>query len=120
MRTRPRVFFCILALLVAGCAQDTVARYSTPATGTHALTAMRGFKLHDQSKISHVVIIFQENRTPDNLFHGLKGADIAEYGVQLRRHESEARADTNDRAVRRRSRASRLRHRERQRQDGRL
>jgi phospholipase C len=25
--------------------------------------------------IKHVVIIFQENRTPDNLFHGLRGAD---------------------------------------------
>jgi len=30
--------------------------------------------------INHVVIIFQENRTPDNLFHGLPGADIAEAG----------------------------------------
>jgi len=33
------------------------------------------------SKISHVVIIFQENRTPDNLFHGLPGADIANSGL---------------------------------------
>ena len=32
-------------------------------------------------KILHVVIIFQENRTPDNLFHGLPGADIADDGV---------------------------------------
>lgn len=31
--------------------------------------------------IRHVVIIFQENRTPDNLFHGLAGADIANSGV---------------------------------------
>jgi phospholipase C len=29
----------------------------------------------------HVVIIFQENRTPDNLFHGLPGADIATTGL---------------------------------------
>jgi len=27
------------------------------------------------------VVIFQENRTPDNLFHGLRGADIANSGV---------------------------------------
>jgi phospholipase C len=27
------------------------------------------------------VIIFQENRTPDNLFHGLPGADIANSGT---------------------------------------
>src|SRR5260370_41405483 len=32
-------------------------------------------------KIQHIVIIFQENRTPDNLFHGLPGADIANSGV---------------------------------------
>ncbi|HEX4544495.1 MAG TPA: hypothetical protein VH114_15115 [Candidatus Acidoferrum sp.] len=33
------------------------------------------------NKIQHVVVIFQENRTPDNLFHGLPGADIANSGV---------------------------------------
>ncbi len=32
-------------------------------------------------KIQHVVVIFQENRTPDSLFHGLRGADIANSGV---------------------------------------
>ena len=32
-------------------------------------------------KIQHVVVIFQENRTPDNLFHGLPNADIAESGL---------------------------------------
>ena len=32
-------------------------------------------------KIEYVVIIFQENRTPDNLFHGLPNADIANNGL---------------------------------------
>ena len=36
-------------------------------------------------QVEHIVIIFQENRTPDNLFHGLKhylpSADIADSGV---------------------------------------
>src|SRR5271156_2416102 len=32
-------------------------------------------------KFKHVVVIFQENRTPDNLFHGFPGADIADSGV---------------------------------------
>lgn len=32
-------------------------------------------------RIQHVVIIFQENRSPDNLFHGLPNADIANYGI---------------------------------------
>jgi len=27
------------------------------------------------------VVIFQENRTPDNLFHGLPNADIADSGI---------------------------------------
>jgi phospholipase C len=31
--------------------------------------------------IAHVVVIVQENRTPDNLFHGLPGADIADFGT---------------------------------------
>src|SRR5438105_7612199 len=30
--------------------------------------------------IEHVVVIFQENRTPDNLFHGLPNGDIANSG----------------------------------------
>ena len=34
-----------------------------------------------QNQIKYVVVIFQENRTPDNLFHGLPGADIANTGV---------------------------------------
>ena len=33
------------------------------------------------SVIKHVVIIVQENRTPDNLFQGLPGADIASSGL---------------------------------------
>jgi phospholipase C len=33
------------------------------------------------NQIQHIVIIFQENRTPDNLFHGLPGADIANTGL---------------------------------------
>ncbi len=32
------------------------------------------------ARVQHVVVIFQENRTPDNLFHGLPNADIASSG----------------------------------------
>src|SRR5262249_26131329 len=35
----------------------------------------------DHHRVRNVVVIFQENRTPDNLFHGLPGADIANTGV---------------------------------------
>jgi phospholipase C len=38
----------------------------------------------DTRKIQYVVVIFQENRTPDNLFHGLPNADIADSGVNSR------------------------------------
>ncbi len=34
--------------------------------------------------IKHVVIIVQENRTPDNLFNGLPGADTVRYGENSR------------------------------------
>jgi phospholipase C len=33
------------------------------------------------AKIQHVVVIFQENRSTDNLFHGLPNADVADSGV---------------------------------------
>jgi phospholipase C len=36
--------------------------------------------------IKHIVIIVQENRTPDNLFHGLPGADIANFGKDSHGH----------------------------------
>jgi phospholipase C len=39
----------------------------------------------DSGKIQHIVVIFQENRTPDNLFHDSvlisRGADIARTGI---------------------------------------
>jgi phospholipase C len=40
------------------------------------LPAQTGFQ-----KIKHVVMVIQENRTPDNLFHGFPGADIANTGL---------------------------------------
>jgi len=46
-----------------------------------SLNACGGSSPATQGKIKHVVIIFQENRTPDNLFHGLPNADIANTGV---------------------------------------
>jgi len=36
--------------------------------------------VHAQNQIKNVIVIFQENRTPDGLFHGLPGADIANTG----------------------------------------
>jgi phospholipase C len=47
-----------------------------------SLTSLAAVCAHSQNgAIQHVVVIFQENRTPDNLFQGLSGADIARSGV---------------------------------------
>ncbi len=61
------------AVLIAGCGQSTNG--ITPENPT---ALQRG---PSQGKVSHVVIIVQENRTVDNLFYGLPGADTVRYGV---------------------------------------
>ncbi|HEY2474454.1 MAG TPA: alkaline phosphatase family protein [Candidatus Cybelea sp.] len=72
-----RALFAAL-VLAAGC------NYSSPlSSGTQsfdvppAARALVKPGTLTKGKITHVVIIVQENRTPDNLFQGLKGADIA-------------------------------------------
>ncbi len=68
----------IALLSVVGCGGNQAAG-SLPAAGARA----PGFGLDRsaaQSPIRHVVIIIQENRTPDNLFQGLRGADISDRG----------------------------------------
>jgi len=43
--------------------------------------AVRGGPPGPTRAIQHVIVIVQENRTPDNLFQGLPGADIASSGL---------------------------------------
>jgi phospholipase C len=66
------LFIGSLLLVLNGCGSNRVGSSATLST-------------IPQGKIQHVVIIFQENRTPDNLFHDpvlmARGADIASYGV---------------------------------------
>jgi len=68
----------ILPALLAGCAQGTSVSSAPPPV--LPLTAIDG----PASKIHHVVIIFQENRTPDDLFNGLAGADTVRFGYNSR------------------------------------
>ena len=60
------------SLIIAASAATTPQNVSLSGTGT-------------LTPIQHVVIIFQENRTPDNLFHDpiliARGADIASSGI---------------------------------------
>lgn len=76
-----RAVLCASALLLSSCSQDALTRNAPPVNAAaRAPAAARLSRLSGQSKISHVVIIFQENRTPDNLFNGLKGADTVQFG----------------------------------------
>jgi phospholipase C len=63
----------LAALLTAGCNQGgfvgPIASQNSASQNEQAA-----------SKIKHVVIIFQENRTVDNLFNGLPGADTVRTG----------------------------------------
>ena len=79
---KPRVLHraslaCALFALVAlaGCSGG-----SSPATGSAVPYMGRdqmARHLKSSGKIQHVVIIFQENRSFDNLFNGYPGADTA-------------------------------------------
>ncbi len=65
----------VLAVLLglAGCGQSApVGPVPSAAAPAAALLS---------SKIAHVVIIFQENRSTDNLFNGLPGADTVRSGL---------------------------------------
>lgn len=59
------------AISVTGSDTNSVA----PSNGAQPLSLITA------AVIQHIVVIFQENRTPDNLFHGLPGADIANTGM---------------------------------------
>jgi phospholipase C len=63
-----------LLLVLAGCSGQP--QLATPSTdGARLLQAGSGPAV--SSPITHVIIIVQENRTPDYLFQGVPGADIA-------------------------------------------
>ncbi|HXM19179.1 MAG TPA: alkaline phosphatase family protein [Candidatus Tumulicola sp.] len=70
---RPRQLAALLtAFSLLGCSGGGGGAIPPPPTPTPP---------PGQQKIQHVIIIFQENRTPDNLFHALPGADIANSGT---------------------------------------
>ena len=68
-----------VALTQSGCAGGAGFGPSPNVTATPTLPPTT-------TPIKHIVIIVQENRTPDNLFHGLRGADIANSGKDSQGH----------------------------------
>ncbi|HEY1428031.1 MAG TPA: alkaline phosphatase family protein [Candidatus Tumulicola sp.] len=75
---RPVTALFAASFTLAAC-NGLPASSPTAHYGAAALT----HRVHPRytSPIQHVIIMVQENRTPDNLFHYLKGADIAEYAL---------------------------------------
>lgn len=69
-----------VAVVLGGCAGRLNGGIPLPAPATDQLDSQAA--LH--SPIQHVVIIFQENRSTDNLFQGLPGADIAKWGYNTK------------------------------------
>jgi phospholipase C len=69
--------------LIAGLASCTgpSSQQSSPLPASGAAALDSRVRPSASSPINHIVIIIQENRTPDNLFQGLPGADIASSGL---------------------------------------
>jgi phospholipase C len=71
--------------ILAACAGSTSPSHDSgliPASSRSPQgTVSPGFKVGRFSKIQHVVIVIQENRTVDNLFQFLPGANTQSYGL---------------------------------------
>ena len=67
---RPRLAVILLALIpvMAGCSAHSIGSGTTP--GTYAASQVRPDGTGPASKLKHIVVIIQENRTVDNLFNG--------------------------------------------------
>ena len=76
-----RALFAMIALAMAIAPAACVERQgaATVLPAAYSPTAMAPLGLRGRFK--HIVIIVQENRTPDDLFHGLRGADTVGYGL---------------------------------------
>jgi phospholipase C len=73
----------VLTASLAGCANASLGSLPSsagPGASPQALSFVERPSIKAASKIQHVVIIVQENRTPDDLFNGLPGADTVRSG----------------------------------------
>jgi phospholipase C len=77
---------CSMLVVLAGCAPNptgALAPLSGDERSATTSTAARAFvrSATEQSKIQHIVFIIQENRSVDDLFQKLRGADTQSYGL---------------------------------------
>ncbi|MGC1380421.1 MAG: alkaline phosphatase family protein [Candidatus Baltobacteraceae bacterium] len=72
--TSPRLAALAMLLVLAACAQAI----GPNAAARGVLPAQRAL---GSSKVDHVIIIVQENRSVDNLFNALPGAQTTQYGL---------------------------------------
>jgi phospholipase C len=89
---RPSVRFSAAILssviLLTACTQQSSGQSAGPSVDQSkvlpATASRKKARSNSGSAIGHIVIIIQENRTPDNLFQGLPGANIATGGMNLK------------------------------------
>ncbi|HEY2474256.1 MAG TPA: alkaline phosphatase family protein [Candidatus Cybelea sp.] len=72
--------FLTIAALLCGCGADR-GFAQTAALDRSTIPAARLAGAPASAKIRHVVIVFQENRSVDDLFNGLRGADTVKTGL---------------------------------------
>lgn len=69
--------FLLFAALVAGCSSPLA---QSPGVSNSALAVKRWNPGTASSPIQYVIVIMQENRSFDNMFHGFPGADTVDFG----------------------------------------
>ncbi len=86
-----RYLVLLVMLALWGCGQSPSPAFAPAAPASYAIVAPG---LSGLSKIHHVVIIFQENRSVDDLFNGLPGADTVKNGINSRGQRVPLRAES--------------------------
>lgn len=67
-----------VALMLCGCGEHGATQANAP--GGSLVPSLAVARFGASSKIAHIIIIVQENRTTDDLFNGLPGADTVRSG----------------------------------------
>ena len=70
-----KLAICVAAALIAGCGSGYGRGGATPPGAVRAARGVSG-----STPIQHVIVVMQENRSFDNLFHGFPGADTVDAG----------------------------------------